>query len=47
MIIKIPTDGNGIMLREKDGLDYKNIDENVDATNRIKPYSDENMKNGE
>ena len=29
------------MLREKDGLDYKNIDENVDATNWIKVFSGE------
>ena len=46
---KLPTpiNGNAIILRTKKDSNRKNKKKTIDTTNWIKPYSDENMKNGE
>ena len=42
-----PINRNAIILRTKKDSNRKNKEKNIDTTNWIKPYSDENMKNGE
>ena len=46
---KLPTpiNGNAIILRTKKDSNQKNKKKTIDTTNWIKPYLDENMKNGE
>ena len=44
--LSTPINGNAIILRTKKDSNQKNKEKNIDTTNRIKPYSDENMKNG-
>ena len=39
--------GDAIILKTKKNYNQKNKEKNIDTTNWIKPYSDENMKNGE
>ena len=42
-----PINRNAIILRTKKDSNRKNKEKTIDTTNWIKPYSDENMKNGE
>ena len=39
--------GNTIILKTKKVSNWKNKEKTIDTTNWIKPYSGENMKNGE
>ena len=39
--------GDAIILKTKKNYNQKNKEKSIDTTNWIKPYSDENMKNGE
>jgi len=44
--LQFSINGDAIILRTKKDSNQKNKDKTIDTTNRIKPYSDENMKNG-
>ena len=46
-MLQFSINGNAIILKTKKDSNWKNKKKNIDTTNRIKPYSDENMKNGE
>ena len=45
--LQFSINGNAIILKTKKIFNWKNKEKNIDTTNWIKPYSDENMKNGE
>ena len=45
--LQFSINGNAIILKTKKVSNWKNKEKNIDTTNWIKPYSDENMKNGE
>ena len=45
--LQFSINGNAIILRTKKDSNRKNKKKTIDTTNWIKPYSDENMKNGE
>ena len=45
--LQFSINGNAIILKTKKVSNWKNKKKTIDTTNWIKPYSDENMKNGE
>jgi len=46
-MLQFSINGNAIILKTKKVSNQKNKKKTIDTTNWIKPYSDENMKNGE
>ena len=45
--LEFSINGDAIILRIREVSNRKNKEKTIDTTNWIKPYSDENMKNGE
>ena len=45
-MLQFSINGNAIILKTKKVSNQKNKEKTIDTTNWIKPYSDENMKNG-
>ena len=46
-MLQFSINGNTIILKAKKDSNRKNKKKTINTTNWIKPYSDENMKNGE
>ena len=46
-MLQFSINGNTIILKTKKDSNQKNKKKSINTTNRIKPYSEENMKNGE
>ena len=46
-MLQFSINGDAIILKTKKNSNQKNKEKNIETTNWIKPYSDENMKNGE